>query len=114
MLDGFYAITFRGAADWGMGMIIFHHGKLTGADAGGVVYDGEYQDRGAIIHVKVAMKVPPGVSLVQGLPPQTVPVTFEFEENVDRTAMDTSLPILLKLPPGPVNIIFKKVRELDA
>lgn len=28
MLDGIYSITFRGRADWGMGMIILQRGSI--------------------------------------------------------------------------------------
>jgi len=45
-MDGIYAIRFRGAADWGLGMLVLQGGKITGVDAGGVQYDGVYSDIG--------------------------------------------------------------------
>ena len=43
-MDGIYSVTFRGAVDWGIGMLVLRKGVVTGADAGGIYYDGHYRD----------------------------------------------------------------------
>ena len=43
-MDGIYLITFRGAADFGSGLLLLRKGQITGADLGGVLYDGEYKE----------------------------------------------------------------------
>lgn len=113
VIDGFYAITFRGTADWGMGMFILKAGKITGADIGGVIYDGSYVEHEEHVDVSVNARVPPGATLVQGVPAQSVWTTYDFSGALPKRALDTNEPVLLNLPPGPVNVIFKRVRSAD-
>jgi hypothetical protein len=60
MLDGIYSITFRGRADWGMGI---QRGVVTGADVGGVLYDGRYVENGPDLQLDLTLTVPPGGTL---------------------------------------------------
>jgi hypothetical protein len=113
MLDGIYSITFRGRADWGMGMIILQHGSITGADAMGALYDGSYIDSGANLEIRFTMTVPPGVALVQGTPAQPKAYSISTEATVPKTAFAEGHPVLLQLPPGPVNVIFRRLRQLS-
>ena len=63
-MDGIYSITFRGASDWGMGLLLLRSGRLTGADTGGVLYDGTYQDANGVVTINAELTVPPGSTLV--------------------------------------------------
>lgn len=112
MSDGIYSITFRGASDWGMGMLILQRGIVVGSDAGGVQYDGAYQDVGDSISFRITMTVPPGVPLVQGIPTRPQTYTVPIEVTIPKRAIESSQPILLQLPPGPVNVIFRRLRSL--
>jgi hypothetical protein len=112
MTDGIYSITFRGAADWGMGVLIFKSGVITGADVGGAVYDGTYTDSDDTILVDVVMHVPAGVDLVQGTPASPAPYTVRFNAQISKSSMRNGDPVLIVLPPGPVNVIFKLLRPL--
>jgi hypothetical protein len=78
MMDGIYSITFRGATDWGLGMLVLRSGQLTGADVGGVLYDGRYHEQAGSLIIEAELTVPPGATLVQGIParPQTYKVPF--------------------------------------
>jgi hypothetical protein len=114
MLDGIYSITFRGRADWGLGVIILQHGLITGADAAGVLYDGSYLERDSNVEVKLTMTVPPGVTLVQGTAAQPKTYSISTEVTIPKTAIAEGRPTLLQLPPGPVNVIFRRLRELSA
>lgn len=111
LFEGIYSITFRGAADWGMGMFILQGGKLTGADAAGVLYDGGYSEQDGQLVLDVTMRVPPGVGLVQGVPPQQKPYDVHFVARIPPEAIETQSPVLLSLPPGPVNVIFRWLRQ---
>jgi hypothetical protein len=113
-MDGIYSITFRGAADWGMGMLILQNGQVTGADASGVTYDGTFVDTGPYIELHVTMSVPPGVALVQGVPAQSKAYTIPINQMIPKSAIETSQAILLQLAPGPVNVIFRRLRTLGA
>jgi hypothetical protein len=112
ILDGIYSITFRGRTDWGMGMLLIQSGIITGADSGGVLYDGKYIDNGDSVALDVKMTVPPGATLVQGTPARSTAYTIPIQENVPKSALAAGTPVLLNLPPGPVNVIFRKLRAL--
>jgi len=112
MVDGIYQITFRGAADWGMGILLLKDGKITGADVAGALYDGNYSDKGDNIAIKITLTVPPGVTLVMGTPPQSKEYSFDFEFSLSKKAVESRETVLLHLPPGPVNVIFNQLRKL--
>jgi len=114
MWDGIYSIHFRGAADWGIGMLVLERGRITGADALGALYDGTYIVAGSEIEAWMTITVPPGVKLVQGTPAQ--PKSYQFQTNlrVPVNAIQTQQPVLMELPPGPVNMIFRRLRTLDS
>ena len=113
-LDGIYLITFRGAADWGIGMLVVQNGVVTGADAAGVLYDGSYEAQGSSVNVELKLTVPAGVSLVQGGPVQSKTYTVPARMSVPRSAFSSQETVLLELPPGPVNLIFQRLRSLNA
>lgn len=112
MIDGIYTITFRGAADWGMGMLIFKNAVITGADVTGVQYDGSYVESNNLVKAKIKMIVPPGVTLVQGSPAQPIQYEIPFEVDIPILSFENQSPVLIHLPPGPVNVIFTKLRVI--
>lgn len=112
MIDGIYSITFRGSDDWGMGMLIFQNGTIVGVDAGGVEFDGQYHLGPTGVEVTATMTVPAGATLVQGTKAQPFPYEIPFTLMVPRSAFDNGQPVLLELPPGPVNVIFRRLRKL--
>src|SRR6266404_3869456 len=112
-MDGIYSITFRGATDWGFGMLLLRSGRIVGADVSGVLYDGTYRDEQGKMAVKVVITVPPGATLVQGGPPRPQPYTVEFAAMLPERALEEGTPVLIQMPPGPVNVIFKFLRALD-
>jgi hypothetical protein len=111
-IEGFYAITFRGNDGWGIGMVIFRDGAITGADAGGVLYDGYYADRGEHLDLNARIRVPPGVGLVQGVAGQPAWSSYDFTAVVPKRALDSNEPVRMELPNGPVNVIFRRVRPI--
>lgn len=112
MINAIYKITFRGAVDWGIGILIFKGGVITGVDIGGALYDGEYSEKDGFLHVKMNMKVPPGVTLVQGTLPSPNEYVVEIDEMVKITDLEASNPIFFNLKPGPVNVIFQHLRDI--
>ena len=112
IMDGIYAITFRGAADWGTGMLVLKNGTVVGADVSGVLYDGTYSVLGENVVVKFIMTVPPGAALVQGVPARPESYKIPVDTVVPISSFENNNPVLLKLPPGPVNVIFKRLRAL--
>ena len=112
MLDGIFSITFRGRADWGTGLLILQNGVITGADASGALYDGSYQERGPDVDVKLTLTVPPGVTLVQGTAAQPKQYSISSETTLPIREVLEEKAILLEFPPGPVNVIFRRLRAI--
>src|SRR5688572_28877437 len=111
-MDGIFSITFRGATDWGQGILLFQNGIIVGADTGAVLYDGTYKEDEFTVHVQMTMTVPAGGQLVQGTPILPHAYKIDFKTILTKKDVFESNPILIDLPPGPVNIIFKLLRQL--
>ena len=114
MVEGIYLITFRGLSDWGMGMLILDKQTVTGADVGGALYDGKYNVSSENLHLDMELTVPPGVVLVQGVGPWSIPQKFPFAADIPLHALTDSSPVRVDLPPGPVNVILKRLRQVGA
>lgn len=111
-LDGIYALSFRGAASFGMGVIALRDGVIAGADVGGVIYDGTYNETAQDVTLDIEMTVPPGVSLVQGTAPRPTSYHVPFHAIIPKQAIETNEPVLVDLPPGPMNVIIRRLRSL--
>lgn len=111
MKEGFYSITFTGATgDSGFGIIVLDTGAVIGADATGVRYDGTYvfNPRTDLLEASITVTVPPGVTLVQGVPDRDKEWSFELVAAFPRETSET--PVLVQTPFGPVNVIFRYLR----
>lgn len=114
MLQGFFRIAFTGMAGSGFGVAVFQNGAIAGADVAGGTFSGVYIEdlQSNKINFDITMHMPAGVTPVQtGIPlaaPQDIPLTGSFLLN-DLLSED---PMLLQTPIGPVNIVFKKLRDL--
>lgn len=111
--EGFYSISYAGWFGWGFGMVVLDTGQVVGADLSGGVYDGEYiyNPRSGLLDCKIRMTVPAGVPLVTGKAPQTQPYSIEFSASLP-TDLGSQTPVSVQLPTGPVNVIFRKIRDL--
>jgi hypothetical protein len=110
-MDGIYKLTFRGAADWGIGLLELRDGIVAGADAAGATYDGTYRETDSDITLELNMNVPPGVALVQGSAPKSKHYSVPFHATIPKQAIDDGTPVYVDLPPGPVNVIVTRLRE---
>jgi DNA-binding transcriptional regulator YiaG len=111
MYEGMYKFAFQGAAGNGLGVLVLSRGKVFGSD-GGVQYDGTYEpndSRPGHVDVRLHLTVPPGVPLVQGVPPQ--PVAYNFDLGCSFPARG-SAPIALQTPFGPVNVQVEFIRQV--
>lgn len=111
-VDGIYSITFRGAADWGMGLLVLQNNTITGADVAGGIYDGNFTETADAIEATISLTVPPGVMLVQGTVPSPEVQEIPFSASIPKEAIEKQAPVLIQMPVGPVNIIFKFLRPL--
>lgn len=111
-LDGIYAMYFIGKAGTGHGVFVIQNGVLAGADAVGGVLDGTYRhtDTGTL-DVSITMTVPPGTWLVTGAVADRTPLTQEIRATIP-VDLGNGQPIGFTLPTGPVNVIFKRLRDI--
>lgn len=113
VIDGIYAITFRGEADWGSGMVMLWDGSLLGCDISGVQFDGTYRVDNGELTLDMVATVPPGTSLVQGNPPQSTEYSFPIQSRMPLHSLSNNEPVLFETPPGPVNVLFRRLRNLE-
>lgn len=112
-MNGFYRIAFTGTAGSGFGMMVFHSGKIAGADVAGAIYDGEYTEDATTHEVsyRATMVAPAGIVPVQTGIPLLAPATMPISGWLRQEDVDSGRPVLLQTPLGPVNIIFSKIRD---
>ena len=110
-MDGIYKVTFRGAADWGIGLLELRDRIVAGADAAGATYDGTYEETDTEITLDLNMTVPPGVTLVQGQPARSTQYSVPFYVTIPKQSIAEGTPVSVELPPGPVNVIVTRLRE---
>ncbi len=95
-----------------MGMLVLRRGTVTGADIGGCLYEGRYAEETDNLVFELNMTVPAGATLVQGTQPRPEPYIVPFKFRAPKRSIENSTPILVQLPPGPVNVIVKCLRPL--
>jgi hypothetical protein len=113
-IDGFYAAYLTAAAGQGFALVECTRGRIVGADANGVVFDGEYTEAGGeAFRVTLDVKVPPNIGFIQGgNSGPTGDVTHqEFMLPSDFYKRDF---VRLDLGRGPVNAKFVRIRETVA
>ncbi|MGV3576622.1 MAG: hypothetical protein ACO1O4_15975 [Devosia sp.] len=110
-MEGFYAVYYTGQTGFGHAVLVMREGKIVGADVTGGVYDGTYTiEANNSVTVDIVLTVPPGTTLVTG---QTL--TTQHSQNIKANVVETfanGQTVPLQTPMGPVNAIFKKLRDL--
>ncbi len=111
-MEGFYAIYYTGRFGSGFGVLVLKEGIITGADAAGGFYDGEYSTDEGTKNLKgtIKMTVPPGVPLVTGIPAGQQSYTLEFPISAPLDSIEQKL-LRVETPTGPVNVNLKKIRD---
>lgn len=110
-MEGFYAVYYTGVAGFGHAVLVIKDGIISGADVTGGVYDGKFTvgDSGGIV-IEVRLTVPAGATLVTG---QTLPSPYSQTINASLSEnFANGQPVPVQTPLGPVNAIFKKLRNL--
>lgn len=101
---------FTGRSGSGHAILVMKDGVIAGADACGITFDGTYKPSGETIHVSLNMTVPPGVTLVTGAVAGQEPMTQELETALPVDFADGNA-VPVKTPTGPVNVIFRRIRD---
>lgn len=113
MMDGFFRIAFTGTAGSGFGMLVLRSGVVVGADVAGATYDGSYTDNSATetLDFEITMSAPAGIIPVQTGIALTEPMNLPISGRVPQGNIGSETATLLQTRIGPVNVIFKKLRE---
>jgi hypothetical protein len=113
MIEGFYRIAFTGTAGSGFGVLVFRTGTITGADVAGAIFDGSYTENPTtrVIDFKVTMSAPAGVTPVQTGIALVTPLNLPITGSVATNDIGGDKPILLQTPLGPINALFRKIRD---
>lgn len=114
MIDGYYAGYMTAAAGNGMALFVFDQGSLVGADLGGVLFDGTYRQEPSGAWVgSVRVKVPPGVTVIQGVTAPPGGLAYEVGLSLPENFLESPF-LELTTPLGPVTMKLVKVRETRA
>lgn len=115
MREGFFSFYYAGELGAGFGLIALVQGVFVGVDVGGAFYDGTYNsvDDNSPLTGNLCLHVPANLELVTGSKPETAPLMLHFplELPADFAISDLEYPV--QTARGLVNIIIKKIRDLD-
>lgn len=113
MIEGFFRIAYTGENGSGFGMLVFSNGAIAGADVAGATYNGTYSNSpDGLVNFQVTMFAPAGVTPVQTGRPLASPMSLPISGALSEDGLKSENPVLLHTPMGPVNVIFKKIRDL--
>ena len=112
MIDGFYAIYYTGVSGSGLGVLALHNGIIIGADMFGGRYDGTYKQSTTpdAYDIAVRITVPPGAPLVTGALAGPHPFYMDVTTTLPED-LGGEQPIRIETSTGPVNVIFRKIRD---
>ena len=108
-----YAAYFTGIDGSSFGLFYIGDGVIAGVDAGGMKYDGTFQETsdGALEGV-IQFIVPAGMKLVTGLVAGGQPKTLSAPIKLRREFGDGNAVTRIDTPAGPVNARFELLREI--
>ena len=103
---------FTGSAGSGHAVFVMKDGIVAGADTVGGVLDGTYKSASeGYLDVTVTLTVPPGAWLVTGAVAGDQPMPQEIKARLPEN-LGGGNPVTVQTPTGPVNVIFKRLRDL--
>ena len=107
-----YAMYYTGKAGSGHAVFVMSNGVIAGADVAGGVLDGTYRDAGKETYeVSATLTVPAGTWLVTGKVADQQPFTQEISACLP-TNLGGGSPVTMQTPTGPVNVVFKRLRDI--
>ena len=111
-MNGIYAMYFTGTAGYGHALFVMKDGLISGADAIGGMLDGTYVDIGdGSLEFSVTLRIPAGAALVTGVIAGNEPLTQHMTTKLPVDFSNGSS-IGIQTPTGPVNAVFKWLRDI--
>lgn len=114
MINGIYSAYMSGISGFGLVIMVFQNGIITGADAGGTKFDGEYKfnEQSRRYIGKMVVDVPPFTTIIQGS--TSGPDGMKYTVDLDMGENFINDPFLkFSTPHGPVNVRLEKLRNFD-
>ena len=110
-MDGIYSIYFTGSLGSGYAIFVAKDGVVTGADAAGCMLDGTYhRSDNETINLDINLGIPPGGVLVTGFQNGKDGDTHRIRAKIPAN-LGANQPILINTPTGPVNTLFRRLRD---
>jgi hypothetical protein len=110
-MNGIFAMYYTGLVGSGHVVVIKEGGKIAGADATGGLLDGTYEEAGeGFIDVVVELIAQPGTWLVTGPVVGQEPIKQQITARLPDN-LGAGHPLPVQTPTGPVNVIFKRLRD---
>jgi len=111
-MNGIDAIYFTGSTGSGCAVFVAQDGVATGADPTGGTLDGSYTPSGNDqIDLDVNLRIPTGGMLVTGFANGGPDLTHRITATIPAN-FGNGEPIAINTPTGPVNVIFRRLREI--
>lgn len=112
-VDGIYAGYFTGAAGTSLCLIVFLQGKISGADEGGGIYNGCYEE-GEIDKIEgtVNFQLSPDQTSITGSNSGEEPMIFDVPFQFPFDFAEKEEIFRIQTPYGPINAIFRRLRKL--
>lgn len=110
-VDGIYSAYFTGVAGNSFGMFVFKDGIISGADAGGGKYDGDFKiaEDGNSLAGVVKFYLPVGNQSITGVAATSEPILFEVPIKLPTDLVESDVHTI-QTPAGPINAKFEKLR----
>lgn len=111
--EGFYLGYVSAENGFGIILLVFKDNKIIGADAGGIKFDGFFENNSVSDFYKGSIKVdaPPNVQLVQGINTGPDGLTYTVPIDLPKNFLNDPY-VSLKTPLGALNIKLEKIRDL--
>ncbi|RWM57438.1 hypothetical protein [Mesorhizobium sp.] len=112
MLDGFY-VGYMSADGYGVVLFVFKGKAIVGVDAGGVKFDGNFdQDPATKAYSgKISVDAPPNIDLIQGINTGPNGLKYEVPFTMPENFLEAPF-IKITTPFGAVNVKLEKLRDL--
>lgn len=112
-MDGIYSIYFTGNSGMGQAMLMIKDAIVNGADAAGVTLDGTLDSsRSDTVDIKLDLAIPPGIMIATGfINSDNRIVHQQIKETIPKN-FGNGQPILIHTPTGPMNVVFRLLRQI--
>jgi hypothetical protein len=111
MLEGIYIAYATGAEGYSAIMFVLRNGRITGADAGGMKYFGQYDQGASSLTGNLVAEIPPFGALISGHKAGAEPERFSMPFSIEFSQIGQGY-IDIQSPYGKITANIQKLNEL--